>query len=59
MSRCRREAQQQARDWDSLQGLIDDPRFIAVQARFKQQIVDAKAFSEIIVGYYKTFLVTN
>ena len=50
---ARNEAEQQAQDWNSLEGLVDAARFAAVQARFKQQNVDALAFSEIIVGYYK------
>ena len=49
---ARNEAKQQARDWDSLEGLVDNARFAAVQARFKQQNVDALAFSQVIVGYY-------
>jgi alpha-glucuronidase len=32
---------------------VDSERFRAVQARFKQQNVDALAFSQIIVGYYR------
>merc|ERR1711862_892316 len=54
---ARNEANQHARDWNSLEGAIDNERFAAVQARFKQQNVDALAFSEIIVGYYRN--ITN
>merc|ERR1712113_520701 len=43
---------QMASDWDSLEGLVDTERFKAMQARFRQQSVDALAFSEVIVGYY-------
>ena len=50
---ARDEAEQHARDWDSLEGLVDPVRFAAVQARFKQQNVDALSFSEVIVGYYR------
>jgi len=45
-------AGQMAKDWDSLEGLVDQLRFEAVQARFRQQNVDALAFKEVVVGYY-------
>ena len=50
---ARHEAAQHARDWNSLEGRVDSARFVAVQARFKQQNVDALAFSQVIVGYYR------
>jgi alpha-glucuronidase len=50
---ARDEAAQHARGWDSLEGLVDGARFAAVQARFRQQNVDALAFSRVIVGYYR------
>ena len=39
--------------WDGLEGLVDAERFAAVQGRFRQQNVDALAFSRVIVGYYR------
>ena len=50
---ARDEAEQHAHDWNSLLGFVDNVRFAAVQARFKQQNVDALAFSQVIVGYYR------
>ena len=46
------EARQMAADWDTLEGLVDAARFGPVQARFRQQNVDAISFSEVIVGFY-------
>ena len=46
------EAKQMETDWSSLEGLIHEPRFSAVAARFEQQNVDALSFSEVIVGFY-------
>ena len=50
---ARNEAKQHAADWSALEGLVDGARFEAVQARFKQQNVDALAFSQVIVGFYR------
>ena len=33
--------------------MVDESRHSAVAARFKQQNVDALAFSEVIVGFYR------
>jgi alpha-glucuronidase len=44
---------QHARLWDALEGVVDRGRWEAVQARFRQQQVDALAFSEVITGYYR------
>jgi alpha-glucuronidase len=46
------EARAMGASWDGLEGLVDAERFAAVQGRFRQQNVDALAFSEVIVGYY-------
>lgn len=42
-----------ARDWDTLEMIVDADRFTAVQARFRHQQVDAIAFSAVVVGYYR------
>ena len=41
-----------ARDWDQLEGLVDEVRFKGVQARFKQQVNDAAVFMKVILGFY-------
>eukprot|EP01043_Picozoa_sp_COSAG02_P058973 COSAG02_NODE_7432_length_3015_cov_6.358025_1_plen_110_part_00 len=46
------EARQMAADWDTLEGIVSEPRFSAVLGRFKQQNVDAVSFSEVVVGFY-------
>jgi alpha-glucuronidase len=46
------QAKHQAGNWNSLRGLVDTARLEAVQARFKQQNVDALSFNKAIVGYY-------
>ena len=46
------EAREMATDWDTLVGLVAEPRFSGVQARFRQQNVDALSFSQVIMGYY-------
>ena len=50
---ARGEAEQYGQDWGQLRGLVDESRHSAVAARFKQQNVDALAFSEVIVGFYR------
>eukprot|EP01044_Picomonas_judraskeda_P018549 COSAG03_NODE_3704_length_1868_cov_1.278123_2_plen_86_part_00 len=47
-----KEARQMAADWDTLQGIVREPRFSGVAGRFRQQNVDAVSFSEVIVGFY-------
>eukprot|EP00935_MAST-01C_sp_MAST-1C-sp1_P002178 g2178.t1 len=46
------EVGEMARDWDSLEGMVDEGRFKAVQARFLQQANDARVFSDVVTGYY-------
>jgi len=50
---ARAEAAAQAASWIALKGLVDEGRLRAVEGRFRQQVVDALAFSEVIVGFYR------
>ena len=46
------QARAMADAWDTLEGVVDDDRFEAVQMRFAQQLNDAAVFSEVITEYY-------
>eukprot|EP00747_Dinoflagellata_sp_TGD_P124354 gnl/TRDRNA2_/TRDRNA2_173963_c0_seq6.p1 gnl/TRDRNA2_/TRDRNA2_173963_c0~~gnl/TRDRNA2_/TRDRNA2_173963_c0_seq6.p1 ORF type:complete len:534 (+),score=62.60 gnl/TRDRNA2_/TRDRNA2_173963_c0_seq6:52-1653(+) len=46
------EAKQMASDWESLHGLLDAERFDGVKARFAQQVNDAAAMCNHIMGQY-------
>ena len=41
-----------ARAWDALEGRVDADRFKGVQARFAQQVNDAAAMRDTILGQY-------
>lgn len=46
------DARQMAKEWESLEGMVDAERFHGVRARFAQQVNDAAAMSETIMGQY-------
>jgi len=46
------EVKQLAKDWLSLYGMVDSERFHGVAARFAQQVNDAAAMSNTIMGQY-------